>query len=61
MGKRKFAAEILSNDTGGMYVIVPFDVEKEYGKKRVKIIAKIEHLLPIKDRLFEWDLRIIFF
>jgi hypothetical protein len=42
MGKRKFAAEILSNDTGGMYVIVPFDVEKEYGKKRVKIIAKIE-------------------
>ena len=42
MGKRKFKAEILSNDSGGMYVIVPFDVEKEYGKKRVKIIAKIE-------------------
>jgi len=42
MGKRKFAAEILSNGSGGMYVTVPFDVEKEYGKKRVKIIAKIE-------------------
>lgn len=42
MGKRKFAAEILSNGSGGMYVIVPFDVEKEYGKKRVKIVAKIE-------------------
>lgn len=42
MGKRKFAAEILSNGSGGMYVIVPFDVEVEYGKKRVKIIAKIE-------------------
>ena len=42
MGKRKFKAEILSNGSGGMYVIVPFDVEKEYGKKRVKIIAKIE-------------------
>ncbi len=42
MGKRKFSAEILSNHSGGMYIIVPFDVEKEYGKKRVKIIAKIE-------------------
>lgn len=42
MGIRKFTAEILSNNRGGMYVIVPFDVEKEYGKKRVKINAKIE-------------------
>lgn len=42
MDKRKFAAEILSKGSGGMYVIVPFDVEKEYGKKRVKIVAKIE-------------------
>lgn len=42
MGKRKFNAEILSNESGGMYVIVPFDVEQEYGKKRVKILAKIE-------------------
>lgn len=42
MGSRKFTAKILSNDGGGMYVIVPFDVEEEYGKKRVKIIAKIE-------------------
>ena len=42
MGKRKFKAEILASESGGMYVIVPFDVEKEYGKKRVKIKAKIE-------------------
>ena len=42
MGKRKFTAEILSNESGGMYVIIPFDVEQEYGKKRVKILAKIE-------------------
>ena len=42
MSKRKFTAEILPHDSGGMYVIIPFDVEKEYGKKRVKIIAKIE-------------------
>ena len=42
MGKRKFKAEIQSNDSGGMFVIIPFDVENEYRKKRVKIIAKIE-------------------
>ena len=42
MGKRKFTAEILLHKSGGMYILVPFDVEKEYGKKRVKIIAKIE-------------------
>ena len=42
MSKKKFKAEILSNGSGGMYVIVPFEVEKEYGKKRVKIIAKID-------------------
>lgn len=42
MGKRKFNAIIQSNESGGMYVIIPFDVEEEYGKKRVKIIAKID-------------------
>ncbi len=42
MSKRKFQAIIEHNGTGGMYIIVPFDVEKEYGKKRVKILAKIE-------------------
>lgn len=42
MSKRKFQAVIQHNGTGGMYIIVPFDVEKEYGKKRVKILAKIE-------------------
>lgn len=42
MSKRKFSAKILPHNSGGMYVIVPFDVEKEFGKKRVKIIAKIE-------------------
>lgn len=42
MSKIKFSAEILKHESGGMYVIVPFDVEKEFGKKRVKVIAKIE-------------------
>ncbi len=39
---KKFKAEVLAADMGGMYVIVPYDVEKEYGKKRVKIIATID-------------------
>lgn len=37
-----FQAEIHSHDSGGAYVIVPFDVEEVYGKKRVKIIATID-------------------
>lgn len=37
-----FQAEIHSHDSGGAYVIVPFDVEEIYGKKRVKIIATID-------------------
>lgn len=41
----QFEAEILANKSGGAYVIVPFDVEKEYGKKRVKIKAWFEDVL----------------
>ena len=40
MTKRKsFTTLIHSNDSGGAFVIIPFDVEAEYGKKRVKIKA----------------------
>jgi hypothetical protein len=27
-----FSAEILANEKGGAYVLIPFDVEKTYGK-----------------------------
>ncbi len=39
---KKIKAQILSHDSGGAYVIIPFDVEAYYGKKRVKILANIE-------------------
>jgi len=35
----KFTALIKEGDGGGAYVEVPFDVEKEFGRKRVKIKA----------------------
>jgi uncharacterized protein YdeI (YjbR/CyaY-like superfamily) len=37
--KRSFSAVIEDAGKGGAYVTVPFDVEKEYGKKRVKVLA----------------------
>jgi hypothetical protein len=37
--KQKFHAVIEDAGSGGAFVTVPFDVEKMYGKKRVKIIA----------------------
>jgi hypothetical protein len=37
--KREFTAVIEDAGKGGAYVTVPFDVEKEYGKKRVKVLA----------------------
>lgn len=40
----EFSAEILSNEKGGAYVKIPFDVEKKYGKKRVKIKAWFENI-----------------
>lgn len=40
----EFSAEILANDKGGAYVLIPFDVEKTYGKKRVKIKAWLEDI-----------------
>lgn len=38
---KKFTAVIQAHDPGA-YVIVPFDVEAEYGKKRVKIQATFD-------------------
>jgi hypothetical protein len=40
--KYRFQAVIEAGDGGGAYVIVPFDVEKTFGKKRVKIKAIID-------------------
>jgi hypothetical protein len=40
--KYQFQAVIEAGDGGGAFVIVPFDVEKTFGKKRVKIIATID-------------------
>jgi len=39
-----FEAEILANKSGGAYVIIPFDVEETYGKKRVKIKAWFDEI-----------------
>ena len=36
---KKFTAVIKDAGKGGAYVTVPFDVEKEYGRKRVKVLA----------------------
>lgn len=40
--KHEFKAVIQDAGNGGAYVIVPFDVEKAFGKKRVKVKANIE-------------------
>jgi len=40
--KYQFRAVIEEGDSGGAYVIVPFDVEKTFGKKRVKIKSTID-------------------
>ncbi len=40
--KYKFKALIADAGGGGAYVIIPFDVEKVFGKKRVKIKATID-------------------
>ncbi len=40
--KYQFHAVIEAGDGGGAFVIVPFDVEKTFGKKRVKINAIID-------------------
>ncbi len=39
--KIHFRAVIQEGDGGGAYVTIPFDVEQEYGKKRVKIRATV--------------------
>ena len=40
--KQNFRAKIENAGSGGAYVTIPFDVEKVFGKKRVKIKATIE-------------------
>ncbi len=40
--KYQFQAVIQPGDSGGAFVIVPFDVEKTFGKKRVKVLASID-------------------
>lgn len=40
----EFEAEILAHKSGGAYVIIPFNVEEMYGKKRVKIKAWFERV-----------------
>ena len=37
-----FTAVIQNQGSGGAYVIVPFDVEQVFGKKRVKVIATFD-------------------
>jgi bifunctional DNA-binding transcriptional regulator/antitoxin component of YhaV-PrlF toxin-antitoxin module len=41
-GKQTFRAVISMAGGGGAFVKVPFDVEKTFGKKRVKILATID-------------------
>lgn len=40
--KIKFQAVIEGTGDGGAFILIPFDVEQKYGKKRVKIMATIE-------------------
>lgn len=40
--KHLFHAEIVDAGGGGAFAIIPFDVEKTFGKKRVKIKATID-------------------
>ncbi|OGO29853.1 MAG: hypothetical protein A2136_05345 [Chloroflexi bacterium RBG_16_54_11] len=40
--KYQFRAVIENEGSGGAFVVVPFDVEKAFGKKRVKIKATID-------------------
>lgn len=44
MSKYNFTAKIKEGMGGGAYVEVPFDVEKEFGKKRVKVKASFENV-----------------
>ncbi|RMF26020.1 MAG: DUF1905 domain-containing protein [Bacteroidetes bacterium] len=38
----QFEAKIESAEKGGAYVVVPFDVEAAFGKKRVKVLATFD-------------------
>jgi len=41
-GRKRFTAVIEEGKSGGAYVAIPFDVEKEYGARRVKVNALID-------------------
>ena len=49
--KIEFEALIESNDMGGAYVTIPFDVEKEFGAKRVKVKALFENKVEYRGTL----------
>lgn len=51
MSKREFSAPIQQAGGGGAFVLVPFDVEAAYGKKRVPVLATIDGL-PYRGSLF---------
>lgn len=40
--EHRFTARIQAGSQGGQYVDIPFDVEREFGRKRVPIIATID-------------------
>ncbi len=40
--KKTFTALIQETEGGGAFVVVPFDVEKTFGKKRVKMLATFD-------------------
>jgi len=42
MPKQRFKAVIEAHPSGGAYVNVPFEVEKVFGRKRVKILATFD-------------------
>jgi uncharacterized protein YdeI (YjbR/CyaY-like superfamily) len=40
--RHEFSAVIENGDGGGMFVTIPFDVEKAFGQKRVKVLATFD-------------------
>lgn len=42
---KEFEAEIIGHDSGGAYIVIPFDVEQEFGKKRPKVKVTFDGVL----------------
>ena len=51
----KFNAKIEDAGKGGAYVIIPFDVEAAFGKKRVKVKATIDGEFYFYSRVFGFE------